>query len=1203
MPRQSTSLDPISPGHGAKGLTSTAISLRISRLYEYDPDHPEPQYRAHRLFCVWCRKYQRRSAVFRSGKRQLRPAARIARHRQRAKRRGHGALVPAWVSISGEPAATVGKTSATLTIGGGGITAYKYRLNNGAYSAETPIATPINLSGLASGSYTVYVIGKDAAAGQYLILNADNKTVAGQIHTGFSLKNDGEGVYLYNTTGAGGGLIDGVTFGAQLDNFSIGRAADGSWVLDQPTFGAANISARTGDASTLKVNEWLAAGVAPFSDDFVEVYNPDPLPIAVGGFYLSDDPIPRPGKSQIPALSFISGKAGAGGYGYFVADGNTENGALYTNFKLTSEQGMIGLFDPGKTKIDWVLYLTQRLGESEGRSPDSGNDFAFHNQPNPGLPNPTVATSALPLRITEINYNPPARGGAAVSADFEFIEFKNTGGSTINLNGVQLTGEVNFTFGDVNVDPGQYIVIVRDPADFALRYGTGINIAGVFTDALNDNGGQLRLLDSSGATVLDFGYSDIWQPSTDGGGDTLVVIDPNAAASTWGSASSWRASRAVLGTPGIDEAVNLNPPAVVINEILAHSAGDAGDWIELRNTTGADIDLSGWYLSNDAADLLEYALPSGSVIPADGYLVLNQADTFGNAGSAHPFSLNGDGGELYLSSSTTPGILGGYRQGITFGASDVGVTQGRFTTSTGAVDFVALSTATAGAANSYPQVGPVVITEIQYHPAGSASEFIELHNTSDTIVPLYDPAHPTATWKFTNGIDYTFDPGVSLAPGAFLIVVPIDPALFRQLYDVPASVQIVGPFQGSLSNSGETLELSRPGTSENGAATQPYVVADRVTYGTSSPWVSSPDGNGPSLGRKAQTLYGNDPTSWVPDTGSDNGSPGTGTTSAAPTVSGSQLFVEGNRISFVFSEDVSASIGAGDLVLQNLTTGQTLPAGSFTLSYDAASNTATWTSASVLPDGDYKATLLAAGISDAASRALDGNGDGTSGDDYTLKFFTFAGDANRDRTVGFADLVKVAQNYGSTGKTWADGDFNGDGAVNFSDLVVVAQHYGSSLAALPAAVPATPVAASSLPTSPAESVVPTPPNAKPAPLVIAAKSQSPIQVAPVSKTSSVAVPKPVFESSVVAMKPMTAKGGGTMPIVPSATSTVVAFAPSWPRQLEGQKPARVELPAEPAHTPQWRSVFSNKRVRSTGNRHVRAHALGGDAPKTLSPEP
>jgi hypothetical protein len=63
------------------------------------------------------------------------------------------------------------------------------------------------------------------------------------------------------------------------------------------------------------------------------------------------------------------------------------------------------------------------------------------------------------------------------------------------------------------------------------------------------------------------------------------------------------------------------------------------------------------------------------------------------------------------------------------------------------------------------------------------------------------------------------------------------------------------------------------------------------------------------------------------------------------------------------------------------------------------------------------------------------------------------GDANGDGAVGFADLVKVAQNYGGSQKSFSDGDFNGDGIVNFADLVVVAQKYGTAAAASPLGSP------------------------------------------------------------------------------------------------------------------------------------------------------
>ena len=55
----------------------------------------------------------------------------------------------------------------------------------------------------------------------------------------------------------------------------------------------------------------------------------------------------------------------------------------------------------------------------------------------------------------------------------------------------------------------------------------------------------------------------------------------------------------------------------------------------------------------------------------------------------------------------------------------------------------------------------------------------------------------------------------------------------------------------------------------------------------------------------------------------------------------------------------------------------------------------------ILPDGNYRATLTADAIKDLA-----GNHPATN---PTLDFFVFAGDANRDRSVGFANLVAVAQ--------------------------------------------------------------------------------------------------------------------------------------------------------------------------------------------------
>ena len=232
--------------------------------------------------------------------------------------------------------------------------------------------------------------------GEHMILYADLDT--GPLnYLGFALSADGEALYLYDKPNPDGSrdLLDSVEFGPQINDFTIGRVGyDREWKLNQMTLGSANIAQPLGDPDTLKINEWLANGQVLFDDDFVELYNPHPLPVSLGGMYMTDDPVAQPNKHQVVPLSFIPPE------GYAVFRVNDGNGPSELDFKLSADGEMIGLFDSELNMIDQVLYRPQTTDVSQGRVPNGSSSFEFFDLPTPGVANPsppitTIVTTVL----------------------------------------------------------------------------------------------------------------------------------------------------------------------------------------------------------------------------------------------------------------------------------------------------------------------------------------------------------------------------------------------------------------------------------------------------------------------------------------------------------------------------------------------------------------------------------------------------------------------------------------------------------------------------------------------------------------------------------------------------------------------------------------------------------------------------------------
>lgn len=657
----------------------------------------------------------------------------------------------------------------------------------------------------------------------------------------------------------------------------------------------------------------------------------------------------------------------------------------------------------------------------------------------------TVATffvgAAPKLRITEMMYNPAPGSSTFAKDEYEFIELENTGTTALDPGGIEFVNGITFAFPAASalIPPGGRVVLVRNPEAYQERYGLGASFAGTYTGELSDSGERITLQTALGQEIESFTYSDGWFDQTDGGGFSLVANDPDASDAVLSTKEGWRSGQSANGNPGGDDPGLVNN-SIVINEVMP-AATTGTNWIELKNQSDAPIDISGWFLSDDALARLKYVIPDGSIVPAHGFFSISQTDGFGAA-----FSLSALGGAVYLTSDDGSGVAGGYRDSVDFGAADPDVSFGRYIKSTGGSDFTAMSTPTRDGENAYPKVGPVVINEIMYDPFGLDREYIELRNITDADVSL-------AGWTFTDGINYAFAADAVIPADGYLLVVPIDPSVYRSTYDVPAGAVVAGPYTGALNNGGENVTLSKPGVMV-GQIT-PLITVDRVNYDNSVPWPTSPDGTGTSLGRISAIHYGNDAANWQAD--AVDGTGGAANAFAPQVFSGGFGYGAGPTITIKFSKDVSASLSDIDdcLSIANLTTGLTLDPQSVLFNYDPVTETATWQLPTDPADGNYRATLAAEKVTDAQGHTLDANGDGVSGDDFSQDFFYLAGDTNHDRTVAFADLVAVAQNYGAaSGKTYAEGDLNFDGAVNFADLVLVAQHYGTSLA--PPAPPGAP---------------------------------------------------------------------------------------------------------------------------------------------------
>jgi hypothetical protein len=688
----------------------------------------------------------------------------------------------------------------------------------------------------------------------YMRVWLDTRPGAG--HVDLSLPSDGATITLITAEGIEFATMN---YAKQKSGVSEGLRPDGSSrkvkFTKGATPGAPNI---VPDYNGPRINEVLAFSRNATSD-WVEFHNDTGSDMSLDGVSLSRraDGV---GDWIFPMGSTIK----MGGYLVVRFDDSQPVGALNTGVPLAAEGGGVYLFDPDgflSRSIEYGFQVADRsIGMSDGR-------WQLLIEPTPGKLNSKPVALANPVNVVFNEWMAKPATGA------DWFELFNPETEPVNLGGMTLTddptalGRAKFAIPDRTYIPARGWV--RWVAD-------GSAAAGHVNFSLRGRGELLRLYGKQRSAV-----------------DEVEIFNQADGVSRGRLPDGAEGLKDFPLTPTPGGGNYLPITTVVINEVLSHSDAPLEDAIELHNLSEGSVDISGWRLGDAFDSPTEFVIPAGTILAAGGYTVIYEGD-FNRADTG--FSLNSAHGDtVYLSEVGGDGNPSGFRAVQAVPPLANGISVGRVTTRSG-TQFVPLARRTFGVdapesvfafrkgrgeVNTGPQVGPIVISEIMYEgqqnvaDLGQAQlEYVELHNISDYAAPLFNPIEPQNTWRLRGGVKLDFPANTTLQPGGFLLIGGFDPAAepavaerFREHYNVPIGVPIIGPFDGRLANGGESVRLFQPdntqGLGHEDAGFVPYLPVEAVSYNNREPWPSDADGTGLSLQRKEAGKFGNEPDNWL----------------------------------------------------------------------------------------------------------------------------------------------------------------------------------------------------------------------------------------------------------------------------------------------------------------------------------------------------
>ena len=376
--------------------------------------------------------------------------------------------------------------------------------------------------------------------------------------------------------------------------------------------------------------------------DYLEIYNSADHAVDLSGFQMGD----IAGKSR---YAFSDDTViGAGEYLVIYCD-KTGEGGNYAPFEISRAGGesfyliarngaVVDNVTTMAMDVDEAMVLTQE-GWSLSRitSPGGGDIAAGGNGTD--IYNPAVS----PLRISEYS---ACDGGYLHNYDMstDWVELYNGSSDALDISGFSLSdnaGNEKFHFPQGTVIPGESYLVVN-----CSNRITDLNVAPF---GLSAQMAEVLVLKDALGRIIHIVNTVPYES-----GSVILTSENKWAACdnvSPGYPNTETGAQEYLASIGAEKGtIRIREVMAAEQVVLPDCFGSFSDWVELENTSGRTMDLSGWALSDDPSDPRKWIIPDLILESGERVVIYCSGRGVQEQGQLHAdFSLSAGGESLTLS--------------------------------------------------------------------------------------------------------------------------------------------------------------------------------------------------------------------------------------------------------------------------------------------------------------------------------------------------------------------------------------------------------------------------------------------------------------------------------------------------------------------------------------------------------------------------